>query len=141
VVSQEIRFEADKTLSSESLFQQPEIHKGKMVILGGTIVGSSNSPEGTYVEIIEKPLDYRGRPKYTDQSTGRFLVFHEGYLDAAIYVKGRHITVAGEVIGKKVRPLGEITYRYPLIKSREIHLVQPGQGIPIHFGIGIWQSF
>jgi outer membrane lipoprotein len=141
VVSKEMRSEADKGLPSALLFQQPDDLKGRTIIIGGSIVSSSNAPEGSYIEVIEQPLDYRGRPKNTDQSLGRFIVFHDGYLDTAIYSSGRHVTVAGEVIGKKSRPLGEINYQYPLIKAREVHLVSPGQGIPIHFGIGIFKSF
>ena len=141
IVSQDLRDRAVKELPTASLFKEPKAHKGKIVILGGSIVSSLNTQEGTYIEVVEKPLDYRGRPRYTDQSLGRFLIFHEGFLDIAIYSEGRDITVAGEVIGEKVRPLGEINYHYLLIKSRELHLLQPGQRMPIRFGIGIWQSF
>ncbi len=141
IVSQDLRDRAVKELPTASLFKEPKAHKGKIVILGGSIVSSLNTQEGTYIEVVEKPLDYRGRPRYTDQSHGRFLVFYEGFLDTAIYSEGRNITVAGEVMGEKVRPLGEINYHYLLIKSRELHLLQPGQRMPIRFGIGIWQSF
>ena len=141
IVSQDLRDRAVKEFPTASLFKEPKAHKGKIVILGGSIVSSLNTQEGTYIEVVEKPLDYRGRPRYTDQSLGRFLIFHEGFLDIAIYSEGRDITVAGEVIGEKVRPLGEINYHYLLIKSRELHLLQPGQRMPIRFGIGIWQSF
>lgn len=40
----------------------------------------------------------------------------------AIYSKGREVTLAGEVKGKRVLPLGEIEYTYPLIAIKEIHL-------------------
>ncbi|RKY39755.1 MAG: hypothetical protein DRP85_09575, partial [Candidatus Makaraimicrobium thalassicum] len=40
----------------------------------------------------------------------------------AIYSQGRKITVAGEVKGKKIKPLGEVEYTYPLISSKEIYL-------------------
>ena len=141
IVSQDLRDRAVKELRTDLFFREPNAHRGKIVILGGSIVSTLNTREGTYIEVVEKPLDYRGRPRYTDQSHGRFLVFYEGFLDTAIYSEGRNITVAGEVMGEKVRPLGEINYHYPLIKSRELHLVEPGQGVPIRFGIGIWQGF
>ncbi len=141
VISQELRQSADKGITAAELFKNPDIHKGKMVILGGAIVHSLNMPDGTYIEVLQKPLDYRGRPENTDISHGRFLILYDGYLDPAIYSQGREITVAGEVVGKRVQALGEIQYSYTLVKARELHLLEPSSGIPIIFGIEIWKSF
>ncbi|MBI4687281.1 MAG: Slp family lipoprotein [Nitrospirae bacterium] len=141
VISQELRQSADKGITPAELFKNPEGHKGKIVILGGAIVHSLNTSEGTYIEVLQKPLDSRGRPENTDISHGRFLILYDGYLDPAIYSTGREITVAGEVMGKKIQALGEIQYSYTLIKTRELHLLEPSAGIPIIFGIEIWKSF
>ncbi len=141
VISQELRGRVDRELTPMALFKDPDAYKGKTVMLGGVIVSSINTDEGTYIEVLQKPLDYRGRPEDADISHGRFIVFYEGYLDTAIYSRGREMTVAGEVIGKRLRPLGEIQYPYPLIKSRELHLFEPPYGIPIRFWIEIWKTF
>jgi hypothetical protein len=45
--------------------------------------------------------------------------------------------VAGEIIGKKVIPLDDIQYTYPLVRSREIHLSEKADGVPFSFGIGV----
>jgi outer membrane lipoprotein len=141
VVSPELRERVDKTISTEALFKEPEVFKGRLVILGGIIVSSRNAVEGTYLEVLERPLDSLGRPKDTDISRGRFIILYEGYLDSAVYSKGREVTVAGEVMGKMVRPLGEMEYPYPLIKSKELHLFEPRRGLPIRFEIGIFHTF
>ena len=141
VVSEHIRMQAVPPISIPTLFADPDAFRGKTVILGGTIAGSKNTADGTYLEVVEKALDYRGRPKWTDKSLGRFLVFHEGFIDGEIYARGKHITVAGEVLGKKVQPLGEINYSYVFIKALELHMVQPGGGFPVHIGIGVSSSF
>lgn len=141
VISQELRQKVDKELTPISLFKEPDVYKGRIVMLGGIIISSINTEEGTYIEVLQIPLDYRGRPEDRDLSHGRFIIFYEGYLDTAIYTRGREITVAGEVIGKRVRPLGEIQYSYPLIKATELHLFKPPLGIPIRFGIEIWKTF
>lgn len=143
VVSKELRNKAYGEPPVSALFKDPDSSKGRTVILGGIIVSSANTQEGTYIEVLQKPLDNRGRPEDTDASQGRFIIFSEGYLETAVYSQGREITVAGEVIGKELRPLGEIQYPYPLIKSSELHLFEPRYGIPIHFGIGIgvWHVF
>ncbi len=132
---------ADPGIPVKSLFANPDSYKGEIVILGGTIASVKNMGDGTYVEVVNKPLDNRGRPEHSDQSHGRFIIFHDGFLDTAIYSKGRHLTVAGEVLGKKLQALGEITYSYLFIKNMELHLVEPGTGLPIHIGIGVSGSF
>jgi outer membrane lipoprotein len=143
VISKELRDKAYGEPPLSALFKDPDEFKGRIVILGGVIVSTTNTEEGTYIEVLQKPLDYRGRPEDTDTSYGRFIIFSEGYLDTAIYSQGRELTVAGEVMGKKLLPLGEIQYPYPLIKSKELHLFEPSYDIPIQFGIGIgiWHAF
>jgi outer membrane lipoprotein len=74
------------------------------------------------VQILQKPVDLVGQPKDVDRSEGRFLALYNGFLDVAVYAKGREVTVAGEVKEKRVLPLGEIEYSYPLIHVRELHL-------------------
>ena len=141
VVSDDLRSQVNEGIPVASLFENPDHYKGELVILGGTIAGSRNTQEGTYIEVVEKELDYQGRPTYSDKTQGRFIILHDGFLDTAIFSTGRHITVAGEVIGKRIQPLGEINYSYLFIKNRELHLVQPGDPYPVHFGIGIWHGF
>jgi len=139
VVPMEVRERAEE-IYTVNLLKNPDAYKGKFVIIGGFIVSSRNTPEGTYIEVVQKPLDFRGRPEDTAISHGRFIVLYESYLDTAIYSRGREITVAGEVIGKMVRPLGEIQYPYLLIKGKELYLFEPRR-IPIKFEIGIWGTF
>lgn len=143
IVSDELRQKAYGEPPVPVLFKDPDLFKGRIVILGGVIVSSTNTKDGTYIEVLQKPLDYRGRPEDTDISLGRFIILYEGYLDTAVYSQGREVTVAGEVMGKMVQPLGEIQYPYPLIKSKELHLLEPRYNIPLHFGIGIgvWHAF
>lgn len=141
VVSREARQEAVENLPVARLFEEPDSFKGKLVILGGIIISTSNVGEKTHVEVLERPLDSRGRPEYTDESRGRFIAVHEGYLDRAIYAPGRGITVAGVVADKSVRPLGETTYAYPVLESRELHLTKPRGEPSVRFGFGIFHSF
>lgn len=141
VVSEKHRNMAEKEISIPLLFKSPDRFKDQVVILGGVIASSLNAKEGTYLEIVEKPIDSRGKPEKSDISRGRFIVLHEGFIDTAIYYKGRHVTVAGKVLGKKVRPLGEIDYNYLFLKSLELHLVKPAGDLPVSIGIGIGATF
>ncbi len=44
------------------------------------------------------------------------------FLDPAVYAPGRRITVVGEVVGEEERKIGEVPYRYPVIKVERIRL-------------------
>lgn len=141
VISREMRDAAAPELNSDLLFRDPDAYKGLIVILGGVIISSKNMDEGTYIEVLQNPIDSRGRPKKTDVSFGRFLIFYEGYLDTVIYAPSRKITVAGEVLGKRMGLLGDLRYPYLLIKSEELHIFKSGKNYPIGFSIGIWKTF
>ena len=140
VISEQVRSEADKTIPLGVLFKNPDLFRGAVVILGGVIVTTENKQDGTYIEVVEQPLDYRGIPKPSDKTSGRFIIVHNDYLDPAIFSAGRYLSVAGEVIGRKVQPLGEINYSYLFLRSRELRQAEPSRGIPIHFGIGVSTS-
>ncbi len=122
VISKNLREQVEKEISFKDVIQDPEAYQGKVVLWGGEIIEAKNMKEGTMIEVLQKPTDSQGKPKKVDRSDGRFLALYDGYLDVAIYTKGRDVTVAGEVKGKKVLPLGEIEYTYPIISVKEIHL-------------------
>ena len=122
VISKEVRREVTKDLNLREVIKAPDAYKGKVVLWGGVIIESKNLKKDTRVVVLQKDLNRWGRPKESDESQGRFIVFHPGYLDTAIYRRGREITVAGEVIGQKVLPIDEVEYSYPVLSPREIHL-------------------
>ena len=125
VISKQLRKEVAKEITFKEVIKDPEAYKEKIVLLSGIILGSKNTKEGTLFEILQKPADMEGRPKDVDESEGRFLALYDGYLDTAIYSRGRNAVVAGKIKGKRVLPLDEIEYTYPLISIKEIHLFKP----------------
>jgi len=121
-ISPEIADQADRTLSFRQLQADPDTFKGKIIILGGIIAQTSSIEQGTMIEIVEKPLDYWGKPKRTENTEGRFLVLHIGVLDPIIFSPGREITVAAEIEGTRSKALEGIEYSYPVVISRELKL-------------------
>lgn len=121
-ISKELQREVSSDLTFGEVIKNPEAQQGKIVIFSGIILGAKNTKEGTLIEILQKPKDREGRPQDVDESEGRFLALNDGYLDVAIYSRGREVSVAGAIEGKRVLPLGEIEYTYPLISIKEIHL-------------------
>ncbi|CAL1241143.1 Slp family lipoprotein [Candidatus Methylocalor cossyra] len=122
-ISKPLRQATEKQPSFAEINARPDAFKGRMVRLGGVIVQTLNKPKVSEVEVLQKPLQkYDDRPQDTDASLGRFLVRCPGFLDPAVYAKGREVTVAGEVEGRETRPLDQIQYTYPVIGCKQIYL-------------------
>ena len=122
VISPQLMDQVDRSLTYRSLAGRPDEFKGKIALLGGTIVQTLPKPGETEIEVVQKDLLSSGEPRLTDKSEGRFLVVVDRFLDPAIYRPERGLTVAGKVQGSVVRPVGEIDYRYPVIAALELHL-------------------
>ena len=148
VISKDLRTKSDLFLTLSQVRQNPKTFKGKWVVWGGEIIETVNQKEGaTQIEVFQRPLGWRGEPKETTASEGRFLILADQYLDPYVFRRGKKITVAGEMIGEKIKPLGEMDYRYPLVSSKEIYLwpeydyqpypyYGPGWGYPYGWGFG-----
>ncbi len=121
-ISSDLAKRADKNLPFETLENDPEPHKGKLVILGGVIVQTTNAKRGTLIEVEQKPLDTWGKPQRTTKSGGRFIVSYPGYLDPLVYAPGREVTVAAEVEGTRIKAPGGVDYNYPAVLSKELKL-------------------
>ncbi len=98
---------------------------GARVRWGGTIAEVENRESQTWIEIVARNLGDDARPLESDYSQGRFLARVEGFLDPAIYSKGREITVTGEIEGAQTRTIDEYQYRYPIVDVEAHHLWQP----------------
>lgn len=132
VISSQIRAQVEPGLDLKEAKQNPDAYKGKIVLWGGIILRAENQKDGTMLEILQKPIDWLERPEDVDRSQGRFLALCKGYLDTAIYARGREVTVAGSIDGEETRPLGQIHYTYPLILVKEIHLWAKRSPAPVY---------
>jgi outer membrane lipoprotein len=123
VISKDLRTKSDLALTLAQVRQNPEAFKGKSVVWGGEIIQTENQKDGTtQIEVFQKPLGWRGEPKDTNYSEGRYLILVDKYLDPYVFRTGRKITVAGEMTGEKIKPLGEMDFRYPVVSSKQIYL-------------------
>jgi outer membrane lipoprotein len=131
--------QVESRITFQALLQDPEQYRDRTVMYGGEIIQTRAEANETWVEVLQKPLDWQNRPQDADVSYGRFFIQFSGFQDTAIYAPGRKITVIGEVQGKKVEKIKDLDYTYPIVSSRESHLWQPqSPGGPFfHFGIGI----
>jgi len=123
VISKDLRAKSDPSLTLSQVRHNPEAFKGKWVVWGGEIIETvAQKNTTTQIEVFQRPLGWRGEPNKTYPSEGRFLVLADEYLDPYIFRRGKKITVAGEILGEKIKPLGEMDYRYPMVSSKQIYL-------------------
>ena len=128
-ISKEARDMAVNDIPFRWIAENPERYRGAFVIWGGEIINSQNLGDGALIEVLQRPLGRLEEPDETKNSGGRFLVLYDsGFLDPAIFLKGVKITVAGIVEGQRVLQtggvvqMGELSYSYPYILAREIHI-------------------
>jgi outer membrane lipoprotein len=137
--------QVDPGVAFEAVVRNPEEYKGKVILAGGQILGTTVQEGQTWVEVLQHPLDWKQRPQNTDVSSGRFLIRYDGFVDPAIYSQGKMITVVGEVMGKRILPLKEMQYSYPVLKPRDQYLWKPeasyGGAPNFHIGIGVGGVF
>ncbi len=122
VISERSRSMVDPTITYAMLKGKPDAFVGKYVLLGGVIVGVKNTNTGSQLEVMEVALDEAGMPENTFRSEGRFLALSDSFLDSMIYKPDRLVTLVGEVKGKKIMPLDEIEYTYPVVAIKEIYV-------------------
>lgn len=142
VISKELRMKSDPSLTLRQVRNNPDAFQGKMVVWGGEIIETLNLKEGsTEIEVFQRSLGWRGEPKGTAVSEGRFLILSDQYLDPYLFSKGRKVTVAGEILGKKIKPIGEMEYSYPLISSKQIYLWPEYYSYPYPYYYDPWWPY
>ncbi len=122
-ISSDVARQADKTIPFSRIEADPELYRGTLVILGGTIAKTSSKDHTTFVEVKYKDLDYWGKPYSRSRTNaGRFLVRYAGFLDPAVYSSGRDMTVAAVVEGIILQGIEDQAGFYPVLTAREIKL-------------------
>jgi outer membrane lipoprotein len=99
----------------------PEAYTGNIVIWGGLIMETSNPPDGGEIIVLQSPLDSDEFPE-TKSTYGQFIAKASTFLDPLIYKKGRKVTLAGEIVGKRVKALEVMLYVYPIVRIKELYL-------------------
>jgi outer membrane lipoprotein len=124
---------------------QQQSLEGQRVRWGGEIVTTTTSPDETCFEVVSRPLDAAARPRWTDQSDGRFLACTPRFYDPAVYSKGRELTVIGTLQAPTMGKIGEYEYRYPRVAAEEVYLwpQRPPYGTVYYYPWGgpVWYPF
>ncbi len=122
-ISRENRRSALTDLTPESILQDFQTYKGRLVLMGGEIIETRNLESETLIEVLQRPLSRStGRPLEGKPEDGRFLAKYKIFKDPYVYAQGKEITVAGVVAEREVSKIGEREYTYVVLQNRETRL-------------------
>ncbi|MGE0371080.1 MAG: Slp family lipoprotein [Gammaproteobacteria bacterium] len=122
--------------------ENPEFYTDAAFLWGGVIVNSSNTQNGTQIEVLSYPLASSQQPDTDRTPNGRFLVIDERYLETLDYAPGRLLTVGGTLSGTRSGQIGEADYVYPVIRPDGLRLwPKDSQRNDPQFHIGIGAVF
>ena len=125
VLDRNIMEGASRDVSFSALRESPAQSQGRVFILGGVIVRTKFTEEGTQIEAMHVPVDRYGAFEDSGRSEGRFIALMPKdvmLLDPVVYKKGRRITLAGEFIGTRNGRIDEMSYTYPLFRIAQVYL-------------------
>jgi outer membrane lipoprotein len=114
-----------RVIPFQEMKQHPAPYQGRLFILGGIILKTTLTREGSEIEALYVPVNQRGYFTYGAASNVRFLaVFPKktGILDPYVYTKDREITLAGVFSGLESGKIDEMEYVYPVFDIVEIYL-------------------
>ena len=121
VVPEAFRANIDSSLTFTKIIEEPTVHQGAVVLLGGEVLTAKRLREGTRLEILQLPLDGSEEPVF-DRTTsqGRFLAFESSFLDPATLPPNTRVTLVGEITGATRANLDEMEYRYPIVTIKHL---------------------
>ncbi len=126
VVPSELQENIDRDVSFRQVSASPLSYKGKLIVAGGIVLSVKLKQGGTQIEILQLPLasDHEPQGRLID-SQGRFLAFHNEFLDPATIPTGTRITVVGEVTGSTTLMLDEVGYAYLTVHIASLTIWPP----------------
>ena len=83
---------------------------GERVRWGGEIIRVDPGADATCFEVLSRDLDSGARPLARDASNGRFMACRAGFYDPEVFVRGRDLTIVGNVTGTEKGRVGEFDY-------------------------------
>ena len=125
VLNRTLMREGERNIAFDLLREAPDAYKGRLFILGGLIVETRFTDNGSQMEVLSVPVDSYGYLKETERSQGRFLAIYprdKGLLDPLVYKQGREVTLAGEFLETRKGKIDDMEYVYPVFEVKQIYL-------------------
>lgn len=114
-----------RNVSLSDVQRNPDPYQGSLFILGGIIVDTKATPEGSLIEALHVPVDSRGYLEGIGTVQNRFLALfpkESGMLDPLVFKRNREITCAAEFRGLRQGKIDDMEYWYPFFVIKELYL-------------------
>jgi outer membrane lipoprotein len=98
-IPSEFTKQVDQNLTFSDAKRAPEQFRGKILLLGGTVIERTDLPGMTQLRIYEHEVDSRYSPYIGGPSEGEFLIVIRSPVNPAQYPPGERITVVGKLTG------------------------------------------
>lgn len=122
-VPEQIEVANDTNLASfESVLNGDGTSQDATARWGGEIINVENKKDYSEIEVLHYPSNNYGKPRSTQNSTGRFKVRVAEFIDPLVFEKGRLITFLGEIGAPAEGIIGEQVYVYPVLVARGYHM-------------------
>jgi outer membrane lipoprotein len=125
VIKRDLMSRAIVNPSLKALQKEPDRYRGRLFVLGGKIVRTRVTDEGSLVEAVVLPVDDYGYISDYPYTGGRFIArlkTEAGILDPAMFREDLEVTVAGVFRELREGRIDEGRYLFPLFDIEEIHL-------------------
>jgi len=125
VIPKELMEKGIRSFSFNDVLAKPQAYQGQLFVLGGIVVATTVTDEGSLVEALYVPVDSYGYLRDIKGQTTRFLAAYpkgKGVLDPVIFRRNRQITIAGTFNGLKSGKIDQMDYLFPEFTIIEIHL-------------------
>ena len=107
------------------LLQSPDTWRNQLFILGGIIVSTRYTEEGSLIEAMYVSVNTLGYLQPPSLLARRFLAIYpieKGVLDPVIYRKDKGITIAGIFLENRIGFIDGVSYTYPTFMIEDIYL-------------------
>jgi outer membrane lipoprotein len=106
-------------LQLKQVLTAPDNYLGQKVRWGGKIIEIKNFQDHAQIQLVQFPLNRKGRPLESSDSQGRFYVRSNDFLDPEIFKVDTMLTVYGELEDKTTVTVDEKTLTLPVIRMEE----------------------
>lgn len=110
---------------------------GSQARWSGVIAAVKNEASRTRLDVLYYPSKRTGRPDLKEDPDGRFRVYADGFLDPAVFKKGKSITALGTIKESESQKIDEYEYSYPTLTDAKVHLwkkLDPPTSVEFHYG-------
>lgn len=120
-VPSELATQLDSSIRFVDLQETPANYVGRVVMLGGIVLGAKRTETQTEIEILELPVGPNG-PLTEDRtrSKGRFIAVQSAFVDPATLPLGTPVSIIGAMTGSTTKPLDEGEFTYPVLETKHI---------------------